>query len=456
MSKINCKLSTNVPKRKTCVLTDYDDENNPEHFKCNTKKSKKSKKPPVGKKEDWTKKFKKSTAASKKKIINRNKHAGGANARDKHDTDAGDNVLRNFNESSRILGNYEQIPLDEKKIIRLDEGGNSFLIITAQFFETQNMDQYDYFRVWVSGAFNIIYETVNNLDQIHALRVEIVDEGKRDELIERFKEDARLYVRLSTLKIIPKIHSIFFARTSEEGQTALCSILDLAEGGSVSEYLQSEDYYKLGREQVKVFATKLRTLYKRLTDNHIVCTDVKTDNAVVRFEQNKIPTPYLIDVDTDFCKIHFDVTLQTINDLLKEKNLGIDGVSEKELLDIYFHYMILQVACYVESYDTGVFEGRREHVHKDHNAFVDAFLGEEMSPRMYTVLSVLIVLEIGNGKRKPMTFFDGYFYLLREEKLFREHLRKNPDEYLRIAFMYAKEGEEKTKSYAIKNYKRFF
>jgi hypothetical protein len=438
--KVNCKLSTKALIRKRCVLTDHDDENRPElceikNFKC------------------YTKKLKKSAAASKKNIINISKKLAKKNNFTNNLA-----VLRNFKESSLILG---QTLFGERRYIRLG-GANYYLIITSQYFETQNFDQYPFgqFQKLTSGTFNTIYKIKNNLNQIRALRVEIVDSAKKEKLIERFKKDARLYVRLSALKIIPKIHSIFFAGTSR-GETALCSISDLAEGGSVSDYLQSEDYYKLGREKVEEFATKLRSLYKRLAVNHIVCSDVKTLNAVVSFEKNKIPTPYLIDFDTDHCSskesaINFDVTLKKINDLLLNNNLGIriKGVTKKELLDIYFHYMILQVACFIESFDTGGLRVRR--VHKHHNAFVDAFLGEEMSPKMYTVLSLLIVLEIGDGKRKPMRAFDGYFGLLRKDNLFREHLRKNPDEYLRIAFMYAKEGEEKTRSYARRKYKSFF
>jgi hypothetical protein len=294
-----------------------------------------------------------------------------------------------------------------------------------------SFDNYTSYKEIDSGSYNKIYRLTGKFNKNYAFRVELTNSKIA---IKRFKKDALLYVRLSALKIIPKLHDIFYGKTGK-GETALCSISDLAEGGSVTKYFRSDSYEKLNDENVKEFAIKLRNLYRRLVENLIFCTDVKTHNAVVSFE-NGMPIPYLIDFDTEFCSakesfINIESSLKKINNILET------SITRKELLDIYFNFMILQVACVIRGY-TGA---------EYHKVYLETFIGEIINKKMLRIMSKLITLKIGNGNIRPIDMLENYFILSKGNAELQKKLRDDPLEFLKIAYTYAKYGEKITKEH---------
>jgi hypothetical protein len=292
-------------------------------------------------------------------------------------------------------------------------------------------DNYTAIKEIDSGSYNKIYRLTDKFNKKYAFRVELTSSQTT---INRYKKDAELYVRLSGLKIIPKLHEIFYGKTSK-GETALCSISDLGEGGSVTAYFGTASYERLSDENVKEFAIKLRNLYKRLVENSIFCTDVKTHNAVVSLE-NGIPIPYLIDFDTEFCSakesfINIESSLKEINKILKE------SLTKKELLEIYYNIMILQVACVIRGYTQA----------KYHKIYLETFIGEIINMKMLRIMSIIITLKIGGGTIRPIDMLENYFILSKKNVKLQKKLRDNPIEFLKIAYMYAKHGEKEAKDY---------
>lgn len=143
------------------------------------------------------------------------------------------------------------------------------------------------------GSNNIIYVN-NNLNRIYRTNIDPINVDNKDNITEKLNE-CLLALKLSKLKLSPKIYDCYFAKNkNKKNNTHLIIEYQYAENGNLDEFLNSTKFYM---KNIQNIVEQIYKLYEKLIANDVFCVDVKADNIVV----DKNLRLYLIDIGDRYC-----------------------------------------------------------------------------------------------------------------------------------------------------------
>ena len=272
------------------------------------------------------------------------------------------------------------------------------------------------------GSFNAIWKTSDNL----AYRV------NKTPIIEYREYQAALNegimtIRLSELGISPKIID-YFCVVHNRRRGPDCSFVQVTEYskyGSLSNFMSK--FMKQG--DVNRIANETIDLYRRMGDNYIFCTDVKSHNMIVTNKKQV----RIIDFDNYFCASKESPFNKNIKSLLLDARTKEPTFAKTHILSGFFCLNILQVAAFVKLYvkhSTNVKE------------YVQIIIDKLTLQNVYhaIVCSKLYV----SSDQTPMFTLKHYSRDMLDHELGKRHVNNmNNDTYISFLFVCLKYGKSK-------------
>ena len=219
------------------------------------------------------------------------------------------------------------------------------------------------------GSFNAVWKTSDNL----AYRINkkpIISYNDYEEAL----NEGIMTIRLSELGISPKIID-YFCAIHEKRRGPDCSFVQVTEYskyGSLSNYMSkfmtSIDVSRIANETI--------TLYQRMGNNYIFCTDVKSHNMIVTNKKQL----RIIDFDNYFCASKESPFNKNINSLLLEARKRDSKFTKKNIIDGFFCLNILQVAAFVKQYVKSKYKYIQKNVEKYIQIIVDKLTLNNLAP----------------------------------------------------------------------------
>lgn len=215
----------------------------------------------------------------------------------------------------------DEFLIDYKSPIGNFKVSGIFMSKTITFYDDSDYEIID------DGGFNTIYEIKSGGNKGKALRINNKPLSKQE--VYYLINEYNLTLKLSALGISPKVYDIFIMKDKTEDIYYSVMITEVIKN-NLENFLLSK---QLSEDMIKNLAKQTHQLYKRMTNNYIFCTDVKSKNMLVD-EHNRV---YTIDFDTDFC-YNNEENPKKFFSLLKQKNIplnkAINGFRATNILQV--------------------------------------------------------------------------------------------------------------------------